>query len=238
MRRDTFFLKAGLTGEALEAMGRLQEAVYANLSPRVSALADRPDIDERERYRQLLHVVGDAVAEMIRESGENVACKSGCHHCCGGHPIYVQTYEICRLIEAVESHPRHEWLVERITAASPTSSTGTQAMCALLDEDGVCCVYQSRPVACASYHSFDEASCRAHAEGNGAAAVPLFPYAAANVVFDFGLTPRRERLGLDGSVVEINTALRAIYADESLRQSCLLSDGRPDFSPMRIGVDV
>jgi uncharacterized protein len=91
-------------------------------------------IDPLAEHRAALAKIDDAVAQVSARAGDALTCKRGCDSCCvdGLSVLPVEA----ALIEAHGGRP------------SPRQREG---MCAFLDDDGACTVYEARPVLCRTH---------------------------------------------------------------------------------------
>jgi Fe-S-cluster containining protein len=91
-------------------------------------------IDPLAEHRAALAKIDDAVAQMSARAGDALTCKRGCDACCvdGLSVLPVEA----ALIQAHGGRP------------SPRQREG---MCAFLDDDGACTVYEARPVLCRTH---------------------------------------------------------------------------------------
>lgn len=96
------------------------------------------------RYRELTAKIDGFFARVVARHGEDMRCGSGCSHCCH-----------TRLsITAVEAQP----IVDEVSTWSPDRKAALRAnvqastdRCAALDANGLCLIYEVRPVVCRSH---------------------------------------------------------------------------------------
>lgn len=84
-------------------------------------------------------------------------CRAGCNHCCRA-PVEVTAPEVLALAVALLNRPQG---LADLVAAEPR--------CPLLDRDGLCAVYDSRPFICRAFTSMDVEACRRGTD------LPIFP---------------------------------------------------------------
>jgi uncharacterized protein len=91
-------------------------------------------IDPLDEHRAALAKIDATVAQMSARAGDALSCKRGCDACCVGG-LSVLPVEAA-LIEALRTRPpAHQ----------------REGMCAFLDDDGACTVYEARPVLCRTH---------------------------------------------------------------------------------------
>jgi Fe-S-cluster containining protein len=173
---------------------------------------------------RLLALMGAAESEAeahVRATRLAVPCKAGCDHCCHFQEILVSTTEAVLVVRHIERHMSAAQRAAAVAAIRASGTTGDRrdTPCALL-HDGRCSVYASRPMACRSYVSLSEPSCRSY-RGN---AGPLPPTFRQPVVVDAAVR-EVSRVFRHTRNFEINALLRRIYADPD--KPALWADERP-----------
>jgi Fe-S-cluster containining protein len=91
-------------------------------------------IDPLDEHRAALAKIDATVAQMSARAGDALSCKRGCDACCVGG-LSVLPVEAA-LIEALGTRP---------------PAQQREGMCAFLDDDGACTVYEARPVLCRTH---------------------------------------------------------------------------------------
>lgn len=151
---------------------------FAVISERLSqkALAQGPE-GSCPLFLKLAKIADDAIDEQYRltaERGRPVACKPGCTACC--HRVVSVTLPEAH---AIASHVARNFSEERIQALVEGNGAYLQTLqetweteepaihraCPFLDEEGLCGIYEYRPLACRGVNSFDAESCRLENEG-------------------------------------------------------------------------
>ncbi|WP_342628038.1 YkgJ family cysteine cluster protein [Nguyenibacter vanlangensis] len=153
----------------------------------------------------------DEVAETLRHlvPVKALACRAGCDTCCHSLIQVNPVFAILAMAEArrIFSADQFEILRNRLVSGS--------SFCPFLF-DGACAIYQSRPMVCRGYYSFDLALCRQGDycekdlgyQGDGAHAAHQL------MIFLFALEKRlesiEESLGLDSGPVFLHAAARVL----------------------------
>lgn len=169
-------------------------------------------------------------------------CEAGCAACCHrkvGCTI-TEAIGIAAGLEDREDEDRR-----RIQAAARLLHEGTAALddagriatglpCAFL-ANGKCDIHGARPISCRATYSFDRAACeKVYFHFGFDSPIPhyeLMIEAHGQMLLGYGRA--LDRLGLDGGIVELNSAL-AIIADDPGVTACYLAGERP-FEAAKLG---
>jgi len=118
-----------------------------------------------QMYGRLASLQADAIAR----TRVAFACRRGCSYCCHlrveirPHEAFTLAHHIATKFDAgrrARTLRRIEENRQRIAPLSPTAHVRAGIACALLDDNGVCTVYEARPAACRKYHSMSVDVCR------------------------------------------------------------------------------
>jgi Fe-S-cluster containining protein len=153
--------------------------VNSPVSPELQAAFDREAKDARARKpsgadevrNQTVRMYGRLAAlqkDVIAQNKVELSCQRGCAYCCHlrveirPHDAFVLAHHIqtkfntdqrARAIARIEAN------LQRIAALTAEQHIRAGIPCALLDE-GVCSVYDGRPVTCRKYYSLSLETCR------------------------------------------------------------------------------
>lgn len=117
---------------------------------------------EARRQLQNLDERIEARAQAIRASRNWWPCRRGCDQCCRqlAHPPELSSSEWVRVDEAVAALPaivraKVEQKIDALLMQIAAKTVSPQVICPYLDEvEGVCSIYESRPIACRTYGFF------------------------------------------------------------------------------------
>lgn len=162
----------------------------------------------QDRYLHLIKAADGEIDNILSQAGD-IPCRLGCNYCCRNEKIPATDTEarlIARHIEEYLPAEARERVVSSILSSSPTSDKAS-VPCAFLI-DGACAVYESRPMACRSYFSVSEPSCRSFLEDKSKTpqhfmAPKLVEYAVREVC----------RAAKHSKSYEINSLFLRIYSD-------------------------
>lgn len=122
---------------------------------------------------ELVRAACRAAEELAAQSPEAELrqCGAGCTACCH-FTVGVTAVEASQLARAVSEHPEADQLRARIGERAAEAQASAQAPrerrpCALLQSDGRCAVYSSRPLACRGWNSTDRVGCEMEHRGLG-----------------------------------------------------------------------
>jgi Fe-S-cluster containining protein len=95
-------------------------------------------LDPLDEHRAALVKIDEAVAHMSARAGDALTCKRGCDSCC---------------TDGLSVLPVEAALIEAHAAANGARPPDQQreGMCAFLDDEGACTVYEARPVLCRTH---------------------------------------------------------------------------------------
>jgi Fe-S-cluster containining protein len=169
-------------------------------------------------------------------------CGAGCSACCHrkvactipeaiGIAAWLSEREEAEKLRIRESARR---LHDETAALDDEKRIAGGLPCALL-ADGVCSVYEARPLTCRAMYSYDRAACeRFYFDHDFATAIPHYDLmldAHAQMLLGYGRA--LEKLGLDGRLVELSSAL-LLLLDEPDAVTRYLA-GEQLFEPARYG---
>jgi Fe-S-cluster containining protein len=170
---------------------------------------------------------------LVLQPEPKAACTKGCSWCCYGGCVAVTVPEaiaIAAQIKDLADETVKAGVMDRLQAqAAFVSQHGAAAAwaprlaCPLLDEAaGTCIVYDSRPLKCRAWASFDAEACKrsTQAGGNNDPSIPLDPaQGLVNEAVQIGQVQALTASGLDGRKYELVTAvLTAIQTPEAIVQ--------------------
>jgi uncharacterized protein len=115
-----------------------------------------------------LHQTTDAEIAGAQADGLQVACQTGCHHCCAAK-VEALAPEVFLIVDQVQQQTADERaaLMDRLQAhattdslrgARPAAPWSQRPLCPLL-VGGLCSVYAVRPAVCRKAHSLDARAC-------------------------------------------------------------------------------
>jgi Fe-S-cluster containining protein len=220
-QRLDVFLASRDAGEAL-TLAALQSGIRLNTI--VEAAADVADYAD-----EALAIVND-------EYRPRLDCQKGCTYCCCKPGVLVTLPEFLRILESVESTVEDDGrrsLVDRARRYATQlegrrfdDPTNEAIPCPLL-ADGICTVYEVRPLVCRGYNSTDVNACRA-AGDDASVSVPIF--AVLKDVTDgatVGVSQGLQRRGESGALIDLGTALHlALSAADDGFSAAVTGDGR------------
>lgn len=167
---------------------------------------------------KILHQLDRLVATLVEESGETIACKSGCFYCC--HlKIDVQPSEAFILADhirknftdeerkRIEDQARANWT--KIQPLTDMQQRLAALPCPLL-KDGKCSVYSVRPSLCRTMHSRRVQPCQTlltdpHGPDQSEDPIPSVRVTTASAIL--GASQGFSELGYDAQGYDINPAL-------------------------------
>ena len=169
-----------------------------------------------------------------------LACRAGCAFCCM-QPVGIGLAELPAIyadvvsaypgdaLTAIKESLRAYWIA---TSQAP-NPTQYRQMCAL-NRDGLCTIYDGRPISCRSFHSFDAVTCQEFFESQDEHAG--VPYSVRRmgigVAFKLGQQVAFQRRGLAGAVYDLAGCVSHVLDDpESLER---LLQGGEEFEPYKI----
>lgn len=159
--------------------------------------------------------------------GDGVACREGCNFCCHLR-VLVFPHEAIALFRYLDRYIPQEQaegirarLLENADRRAKLTREGQRVpamRCAFL-VDGKCSAYDVRPAACSAYHSLSKGRCEDgyHKEPGAVHRIPVLRalrYVAA--ALDEGMDNGLAAAGLNGTHVELHTALTALVRDPGL----------------------
>lgn len=106
---------------------------------------------------------------LIASAGINVACRSGCNHCCylrvtvyqfEAAAIYYDLISRLSKEEIVAIRSSIEVTAKSIRAMTEDEHLHTNTRCALLNSSGKCTAHATRPAACSTYQSHSADVCK------------------------------------------------------------------------------
>jgi Fe-S-cluster containining protein len=168
----------------------------------------------------------EIVAQAYRPA---LACREGCAYCCRKPGVLVALPEVLRILgharetftdsQLAELRTRAAGYVAQLQGRHFNDVVPESVPCPLLVDER-CSVYEVRPLVCRGFNSTSADACR-RAHGNPGALIPLF--AILKDVTDgttVGVAQELRRTGLNGSIVDLGTALHiALESDDDLATS-------------------
>lgn len=199
--------------------------VVALLHHRWSSTAGQP---LRARYIDLVAEAERLLNEVVERTGAgpHIACKAGCDYCCRSNAIHLSEVEASVLIAHLQATPEadQEALGQRLANSQPTNNDSRvrRSPCALL-VNGLCSVYEARPMACRTFLSFSAPSCAAKLRDSELPA-QIFP---PGIILYHAVCEVME-MGDEAWVYEINSLLRRVWSDEGKRKAWAAGQGLPE----------
>ena len=184
----------------------------------------------------ILQVVTNAaqqVSDLVEQSPERAdhACAAGCDFCC--HlPVDITVPEALRMVDYLLTVLTPEALAStrsrlmanerRIHGLSYEEHTRARIACALL-VDGVCSVYEARPIACRAWNSMDRSCCEIIFHGDPVTMMPPLDMTAYEAVWEVaqGLTEGIRRARLDSHPYELHSLLLRVLDTPNAAQRWL-----------------
>lgn len=164
-------------GPRPEAREQVRSALEAGMDPVAVAERVGTHVDAVVTRWVAMDVPGEA----------RPSCARGCSHCCHAR-VEVTAPEVFLLARFLREHPdtaRDARVAETARALRGMDGRAhhlAQVRCALLDDEGACSVYASRPIACRRAHSTDASVCAAvHREPTLDVRIPVAPTLQWNV---------------------------------------------------------
>ena len=169
-----------------------------------------------------------------------LACQPGCAFCCM-QPVGIALAELPPLVAFVCSRFESDDLADLQSALSAQwestvalrDRASFRGMCAL-NRDGLCTVYEARPVACRGCHSFDVDACRkTYAEGSSESSIPFsLRRVGLGLALKFGQQAAFHRQGLGSAVYDLAGCLsHALAHPDSLER---MLQGDQEFEPFKL----
>lgn len=158
----------------------MEDNIYITLVKRIDEGFERFE----SYYPLLKHVIYVPLEGILKSTNNQIACKKGCSHCCS-RIVVTTRVEVLALIDYIlaftdfDTHAIKEkvgihsrMLADFLNARSQGKDEnaiwfGRDIPCPFLT-DGVCSVYEARPLSCRIYHSTDQAEkCKANVRDVG-----------------------------------------------------------------------
>lgn len=140
-----------------------QEAVSEVLLPTPNPDLVQRVIEDAEGFAE------SATAKYRHPDSPQVACTSGCSHCCY-QLVGVSAPEVFRIVRYMKASmpsTQHEEIVARLRnldkstrGSNGKARVNIKKACAFLDSDGRCSIYRVRPLACSEFTSFSVQDCK------------------------------------------------------------------------------
>lgn len=157
----------------------------------------------------------DALWNFESES-QPIACAKGCSYCCHYY-VLVRTSEVLALAEAIQALPdslltelkdRIAHTVKLTASMNADEYKASNVPCALL-KDGLCSVYESRPLTCRTHHSADVGVCaRTHENPTQPEQSQYRPIRyAVGIATEMALSHAQQKQDTDDSKYELHAAL-------------------------------
>jgi Fe-S-cluster containining protein len=96
------------------------------------------------RYRELTAKIDGFFARVVARHGDDMRCGSGCSHCCHTR-LSITAVEAQPIVDEILTWPPERKATLRANALASTDR------CAALDANGLCLIYEVRPVVCRSH---------------------------------------------------------------------------------------
>lgn len=164
-----------------------------------------------------------ALSNMAGVGLETLDCREGCNHCCR-MTVMATPAEILLILDAFNDLEDVQSVSTRIHVAAKRVSGMADAaermasgvFCPLLGKDGICLVYQARPIACRTYFSRSVTECArsAASQDKDAGVMHAFPAQMAGAVVSAALIAMLHRAGIDGAPVELIQGLSFVMRQE------------------------
>ena len=227
----------------LTALQRDATAAHVSASER-SSPADAAVEATREASRfasRLTHDLRDG------SLAERIACAPGCSWCCRTQ-VAVTVPELLEIVRFLDDDARraerervHERARDAALRVSELADLGRAARwaaaipCPLLDGGGRCTVHPVRPIRCRGWNSFDATACERIALGDPVGVEIEAVEWEVHRAVAHGLAEGLERVGLDGSRLELVRALAAALEPGALASlESRFSAGEPVLASARI----
>jgi len=136
------------------------------------------DTDDQRRDVKAARRTADIVDRIAKWTGRTIrtgkgkplkiACEAGCNYCCSIR-VNVLSAEVASILEFIDTHFNDAQRMEILDAVDQFVSIASQLdpktrflkpMLCPLNKNGLCTVYDARPMACRSHHSFSVDQCR------------------------------------------------------------------------------
>ncbi len=153
-------------------------------------------------------------------SPQPIACRAGCSHCCNSREIHVAPIEATAVFQAIGALSNEYQQRIRDVAHGQSGQKDqdhaaerplAQLPCPLL-EDGVCLIYEQRPMVCRGFNSFDAVVCER--KKNGDATAEIKGHAVPDAVWQAalrGLQRGSVDLGRSGDLLDLTRALEIMF---------------------------
>lgn len=207
-------------------MGSDPRVMAAHLRHTIRLLADRDSSSPCSKTIAYLSALFERSVPAAQR--ERIACRAGCAHCC---QQMVQVHPAEAFFIAAQLHDRPETVAAIHTAAGQMNEAAGKGKfwlrCPLL-VDGLCTIYDARPLSCRAFTSINVNDCINYLSplGTGSGSAISAPNAYAglrNIVKAMCLTAMRLR-GLPETGYELNSALSAILARDHAEQRWLAGE--------------
>lgn len=99
-----------------------------------------------EEYKQLRSKVDAAFEKLFQKHRSQINCTEGCHQCCAPR-LTVSRVEADMISAYLQDHPEVVESLREIKAQNPHRGE----RCAMLNSEGMCSIYEVRPLICRSH---------------------------------------------------------------------------------------
>jgi len=152
----------------MQGKGEIMPDLYTYLNTRIGQAF--------EKYTSIFSIIDYAIymplKGIIEEAERDITCKKGCSHCCS-RIVVASRLEALALAEYIEAHSGEEFntLIDHINTHAETQKNfidersekqdedaiwfNKQIPCPLL-KDGICSMYEGRPLSCRIHNSLDD----------------------------------------------------------------------------------
>jgi Fe-S-cluster containining protein len=203
-------------------LGTDPRVMAAHLRHAVRLLVDRNGLSPCSRAVAYLNALFDR--SIPAADRQHLACRAGCAHCC---QQMVQVHPAEAFFLAAQLQGRLETIAAVQSAAGQAAQDAKGKFwlrCPLL-VDGLCSVYDARPLSCRAFASIDVNDCIGYLTPLGTAntsgiRAPAVYSALRNIVKSMSLAAMR-LTGLPETAYEMNSALSAIFAQDNAERRWL-----------------
>ncbi len=129
-----------------QLLARKDPELKAFLKESMRALSSIPDEEEKIQWLR------SEVDRLLQEDTNNTQCQKGCHFCCY-HPIALSSLEMKSIARERPSYDQERLITQRKSFQEGTNISYEQQACIFLNShEGVCSIYQKRPLICRLTH--------------------------------------------------------------------------------------
>ncbi len=185
-----------------------------------STLGRSTDVDACVTLVSRVDGLLEQAAQHLPDAGAALACRIGCNFCCHLR-VNVLPHEAIALFRHLQSRmppataDRVRTRLRQYTGSAAVPDA--RRACAFL-VDGECAAYESRPSACAGYHSLSRQRCEQSFQEPAlpAGTVALESLMRVAMALEDGVSAALQTQGLSHIPAELHTAVAALLADPAL----------------------